>query len=402
MKKCLKKTLIILTAILCAFSISILVSAAGLKASTKENALDGNLNGDEFRDWLDDLFNGAPTTSPNNDSNGETTTSSQNNNPTNTTAASPSNTTSPPPPLTGSWTAPATTYPYQNYYTTAPSYYYPQVVDPNAAATGALTTTVEATTLPGVVVPEEESSSKLGSLSDLFEDDTVAALVEKPTEPYTIPGPLVVQNAEEGGFTWQKAALVGALVLFVVLASLIVALIIQRNKNSKRDEKDVLDDDFSSKDKEPVPVEVMSRDRIAELLGIAPASSQSGDVNISSADSAAAIKVAAMMDKLAGSYNDPLLKKYADESDIITGGASSLDENNVDASEILKATDSMLNEITGGEKYASDADGANTDSDNTESGSNESPLDDEKYCPECHKPVSSEDVFCRSCGAYVG
>ena len=68
--------------------------------------------------------------------------------------------------------------------------------------------------------------------------------------------------------------------------------------------------------------------------------------------------------------------------------------------QILEATDSMLSDITGNEKYASDISGLHVSTDNIDDIlAEDAPA---KVCPECQNPVPAGDVFCHACGAYVG
>lgn len=288
----------------------------------------------------------------------------------------------------------------------------------NGSGNGNLTTTTETTTAytiqynpvtmpptaaPTTVAPSEESSLSFeASLSDLFEADSAAVIIQQtPTEPYTIGG-LVVPDGNGGdeGLSWQKIALIAAAILFVILLALVVALLMQRSRQNN--DGPISDASADGEPSGPVAVEVMTPERIAELLGSAGKSSSAGGyMDMTSEESAAAIKTAALMGQLTHSYSDPLIRKYTDEPVMISpSAAAALDVENATAADILKATDSMLDDITGDEKYASDISGysVNLDADDDLSASEGAP----RICPECGNSVPADDVFCHGCGTYIG
>ncbi len=384
MKKCLKKILIIALAVVCAGSIHITVSAQDDNAPN---------NWGSIQDLIDDLIGklpGAPTTvKPD-----ETTTVDSNT----TTTDNIANI------VTGVVTTAPTTG-----YTTVPNNGNNNQGGNNILPPGQLTTVPLVTTEP---FGEEDSSN--GSLAELLEQDSAAIIIQAPTETYTLNAGLVVNNGtREENFTWQQAALIAAAVLFVILAALVAALIVQRNKRVKEEEEERrrINNMASSSSSGPVPVEVMTPERIAELLGSAPNSNRapyynssaapaSFDINsMSSEDSAAAIKAAILMSQLSHSYSDPLIRKYTEEPVMFSPVSKVNLEDGVTGAQILEATDSMLFDITGNEKYASDISGIKVPDADIESilGDTET-----KICPECKSPVASGDIFCHSCGAYVG
>ena len=365
MNKYLKKVFIVAVAVCCALSVQLSVSALP--------SID-DLSPEALSSWLNNLFTTTTqpvetTVDPN-----ETTTSGNNDETTTDIVNSTGN---------GTVTTTETTTAYDT------TVYNPVTMPPTVVAT---------TTEP---VNEETSLSFEASLSDLFEADSANVIVQpSPTEPFTIGG-LVVNNNNGGedSFSWQKIALIAAAVLFVVLLALVVALLVQRSKNT--------DDNYASSDSDgepsgPVAVEVMTPERIAELLGsTGRAQSMGGFGEMSSAESAAAIKTAALMGQLTHSYSDPLIRKYTDEPVMISPSAASvLDSENASAADILRATDSMLNDITGDEKYASDLSGYNFtfDSDD-DSQPVQAPA---RICPDCGNSVPADDVFCHQCGTYIG
>lgn len=372
MKKTVKKIMVVVLAVICACSIQFSVSAAGFA---------------EKPDWMNEavwslLQQLIGTTEP--DDNNNTTTPDPNNS---TTPSSEPSTNTPPVSNSGSGTLPATTEPTtQNVY---PNYDPPQ--DPG----------LDITTAPSTTLPEEDSSNAFSeSLSRLLEQDqSYALIVERPTENFTIGAAIVKPNDSDSGFTWQSAALIAALVLFVVLLALIVALLIQRGKKAKAEE-DIRAAGESDTDAKPVSVEVMTPERIAELLGAAakvPASSSP----MTSEESAAAIKAAALMGQLTTSYSDPLIRKYTDEPVMISPVARlDLDSDSVTGAQILEATNAMVEDLSDDYYTASKADKPVSAADY------HAALDADgvtvKVCPECGKPVSSDDVFCHGCGAYVG
>ncbi|MBR5233853.1 MAG: zinc ribbon domain-containing protein [Clostridia bacterium] len=385
MKKCLKKILIIATAVVCACSIHITVSAQD------ENA-PNNWGG--IQDLIDDLIGklpGASTTAKPD----ETTTVDSNT----TTTDNIANI------VTG-------------VATTAPTTAYTTVPDNNNNNQGGNTNTPspgQLTTIPLVTTePSGEESASNGSLSDLLEQDSAAIIIQAPTETFTLNTGLVVNNGQrEENFTWQQAALIAAAVLFVILAALVAALIVQRNKRVKEEEEERrrINNMASSSSSGPVPVEVMTPERIAELLGSAPNSNRgvyrnpsaapaAFDIsNLSGEESAAAIKAAILMSQLSQSYSDPLIRKYTEEPVMFSPVSKVNLEDGVTGAQILEATDSMLFDITGNEKYASDVSGIKVPDEDIESILNNT---ETKICPECQSPVASGDIFCHSCGAYVG
>lgn len=373
MKQILKKTAVILLAVICALSIQISVAAEG-------SILD--LLPDPIRDFIQQMQSTNP------DPNNSTTAPDPNNG---STAPDPNNgsTVSDPVNNQGTGTLPSTTEPVTNNY--YPNYQPPGNEQPN----------VVITTEPTTIIPEEDSSSLSSSLQSMLERDSAnSMIVGTPTEPFTI-GNIVQPGDDNDGFTWQSAALIAALVLFVVLLALIVALLIQRGRKVNDDRDDSSSEGRSSEHEEPVKVEIMTPERIAELLGASANKSRSG-FDMSSDESAAAIKAAALMGQLTGSYSDPLIRKYTDEPVMISPVAKiNLDADNVTGAQILEATDSMLvdfdDTVSESKKQTKtvlsvDEIGAALD----ESGTTV------KVCPECGRSVSSDDVFCHNCGTYVG
>ncbi len=375
MKNCLKKIMICMMAVACACSVHISVNAA-------PNIGDTNL--DALRDYISSILNrDNTTTAPQ-----ETTTVADPNVTTdpNATTKDPVNNMG-----TGTVTSSTTT---TNYPTVAP--------DNNQEPVG------ELTTVPHTTEPFGEEDSSYGSLIGLLEQDSAAVIIQTPTESYTLNAGLVVNNGgDDEGFTWQQAALIAAAVLFVILAALIGALLVQRSKRIKEEEEERrrLNNMASSSSQAPVPVEVMTPERIAELLGTAVGTPRGGasvspDMSgMTSEDSAAAIKAAILMGQLSQSYSDPLIRKYTEEPVMFSPVSKvNLDEG-VTGAQILEATDSMLSDITGNEKYASDISGLHFSADDIDEFLSDS---NPKVCPECQNPVASGDVFCHSCGAYVG
>lgn len=370
MKNNIRKILTVVIAVVCIFCVQISVSAI---------EIGDNLNWDSVLDLIGQLTaeNPANTTTQE-----ETTTSGED-------LSSPVSSTG-----SGTHSTEAQTTTQQEYPTYNNNNY--TNVNNNNGYTGNLYTTTE---------PSGDESTTLSfeaSLSDIFEDDSAALIVQTPTETYTI-GSLVVKNDTDADdeFTWQMGALIAAAVLFVVLLALIVALIIQ---NSKKKKKRRYHDSYPKSEggSAPVPVEIMTPERIAELLGSSSGRNFSGgDVNMgsyetmSSDETAAAIRAAALMGQLSDSYSDPLLKKYYDEPVMISSlGSSISDVDSVSVADILKATDYIVNDIEA-------SDGAGVPGVNinapvvTASGV-------DRICPECGNDVPVDDVFCHNCGTYIG
>lgn len=376
MKKGFKKILIVLLAVVCAFSVHISVAAASTGALS---------NWEEFSRMMESLLN-RTTTEPEPDN---TTTEAP---PETTTADSNDNTVQNPVSQTGSATVTTTEE--------STAYYYPSYISPNSAV-GNLDITTSAQT----TVPEEESSTTFSaSLTDLFEQDSAAVIVQQtPTEPFTIDSLIVKNDEDDGGFTWQTAALIAAAVLFAVLLALVAALFVQRNKNAKKeaDASEVQGSDGSDAGSPSgsVPVEIMTPERIAELLGAAPKNPETNE-NMTSEESAAAIKAAVLMGQLTNSYSDPLIRKYTEEPVMISPVANiNLDTDDVTGAQILEATKSMIDDFADEDKEKESAAVASAEDINTALDSNGVKT---KICPECHKPVGSGDIFCHFCGSYVG
>lgn len=377
MKNCLKKIIICMMAVACACSVHISVNAAPSI---------GDTNLDALKDYISSIINrDNTTTAPQ-----ETTTVPDPN-----TTTDPNVTTTDPVNNMGTGTVPSSTTITTNYPTVAPN---------NQEPVG------ELTTVPHTTEPFGEEDSSYGSLIGLLEQDSAAVIIQTPTESFTLNAGLVVNNGgDDDGFTWQQAALIAAAVLFVILAALIGALLVQRSKRIKEEEEERRRQNnmASSSSSAPVPVEVMTPERIAELLGSAVGGTRGGSSasapldmsNMTSEDSAAAIKAAILMGQLSQSYSDPLIRKYTEEPVMFSPVSKvNLDEG-VTGAQILEATDSMLSDITGNEKYASDISGLHFSADDIDDILSDS---NPKVCPECQNPVASGDVFCHSCGAYVG
>lgn len=378
MKKGLKKILIVLLAVVCALSVHISVAAASTGALS---------NWEEFSRMMESLLN-RTTTEPAPDN--TTTTEAP---PETTTADSNDNTVQNPVSQTGSAIVTTTAEPNT-------SYYYPSYTSPNSAVGNLdITTSVQTT------VPEEESSTTFSaSLTDLFEQDSAAVIVQQtPTEPFTIDSLVVKNDEDKGAFTWQTVALIAAAVLFAVLLALVVALLVQRSKNAKKDdessENQVTDEQGADSPSGAVPVEVMTPERIAELLGTVSKNPGVSD-NMTSEESAAAIKAAVLMGQLTNSYSDPLIRKYTEEPVMISPVANiNLDEDDITGAQILEATKSMLDDFGADDKAQNSAGAVSAEEINASLDSNGVKT---KICPECRKPVGDGDIFCHSCGNYVG
>ena len=381
MKKYLKKTLIVITAVICAFSIHITVGAL--------NFNDTEVSIDDIWDFIQSVI----TTSP--DENNTTTT-------TETTTASGTTTTDP---VNNQGVRTITTT--TDNYTT--------VADGNNgggnnyggnggnSSSGGLNVNPGTTEMP--VTEEDSSTSFESSLGELLENDTAAVIIQpNTTEVYTLGGSLVVNNGSgDDDFTWQKAALIAAAVLLAVLVALFVALLVQRSRRYEHKGTGVRYDDTdkpkTDENNGPVPVEIMTKERIAELLGASVKKGENG-YEISGRDSAAAIKNAVLLDQLKNSYSDPLIRKYTEDPVVFSPQAGlNLDENSVTGAEVLSATNALLEDITADEKYAADTRGISMNLDEIDKAVSS---EGTRECPECHKPVGGTDVFCHSCGAYVG
>lgn len=247
--------------------------------------------------------------------------------------------------------------------------------------------------------PSGDESTTLSfeaSLSDIFEDDSANIIVQTPDETFTI-GNLVEKNENntENEFTWQMGALIAAAVLFVILLALIVALIIQ---NSKKKKKRRYEDSYPKREEAsaPVSVEIMTPERIAELLGSTAGRNVSNDYEMMSSDeTAAAIKAAALMGQLSGSYSDPLLRKYTDEPVMISPSNSPVpDIEYSTVADILKATDYIMDDIENESSGMTAVDMSVKTQDSSTSIN--------RICPDCGNDVPEDDVFCHNCGTYIG
>lgn len=371
MKKGIKKLLVVLLAAVCAFSFHTSVYAEGID--------------DWIPDWMKDIINQWGTTAPDPDNTTAppdvSTTGDQQDkptvpNPVSTEGGGSVSTTSDDPANNGNG----------NNYNPQPNGNGQQII---------------VTTAPATTAPEEDSSTSFSaSLSGLFEQDTYDMIVNTPTEAFTI-GAMIQPGNDDNGFTWQSAALIAALILFVVLLALVAALLIQRSKKLKKDAEDEKHHIESSEKHEPVSVEVMTPERIAELLGAA-GKNRVGSFDASGDDSAAAIRAAALMGQITNAYSDPLIRKYTDEPVMISPVAKiNLETDNVTGAQILDATNSLLDDF---DTEASDSPIGRVSSDELLGMSETLDASDSgvRACPECGKPVLSGDVFCHNCGAYVG
>ena len=367
MKKALKNILIVCIAVTCAFCMHFTVSAE------PGGGLFGDVSIDDLQQMIQDLFNKTTTPDENNTTTAPTTVPDVTTDPNVTTD-----------PVNNSGTGTITTE-----TTESPNNYVPN----NGGNTYPIQPMPQNTEPAG---DEEETSFDYeGSLSGWLEADSAAVIVQNPGETYTIGGLIVNNGGNNGnnGVSWQQIALIAVAVMFVILAALVVSLIIQKKKNDDNENTvPVENNEDDDAPKGPVAVEVMTSERIAELLG----SSKKAQNGYGSENS---VRTAILLDQLTQSYSDPLIRKYTEEPVRMSPIASINENDDVSAADILKATDSMLDDITGNEKYAADvSDVSFLDEDidsileNTET----------KFCPECNSPVSSSDVFCHSCGAYVG
>lgn len=383
MKKTFRKMLIIFIAVMCAMSVHITVSA---QTGVVDNDALGNMFGDLINQIVSGLNPDNTTEAPDNDPSAEDSDNSaaeqeslQNGTADNTTTETTTSSAD----TTTAYYPPATTAPQVTQNSVIPQ------ITTESAGDGEMSFTYDS------------------SLSGLLEADSAEVIIQKPSETFTLGGVIVDNGGNKNNdvFSWQKIALIGAAGLFVVLAALVVALLIQRS-NKKDDEYIGVSTDYSSDEPSgPVEVEVMSAERIAELLGSAPRRHDNSSANagysfegLSSEDSASAIKAAALMGQL-NSYSDPLIRKYTDEPVRFSPLSSASPDGEFSAAEILKATEAMLDDITGNEKYASDISGIGFSSESYDELLNDTEV---KICPECQSPVTSGDVFCHSCGAYVG
>lgn len=396
MKKTLKKILIVAVAVACAFSVHITVNA---QAGIGDNTGLGNV----FGDLIDQIINGL---------NPDSTTV---NNPDNPSEADPNVPVVPNAPIDPN----ATTDP--NAATALDT-----TMDPvNNSGTGIVPSSSEQTVYyppanttlnnnynnnqypvtPQLTTTEPSGDDEMSftydsSLSGLLEADSAAIIVQTPKEPYTIGG--IIENNggnDDDDFSWQKIALIAAAGLFVILAALVVALLIQRSKKNNEDAYTEVRMDYNSDEPSgPVAVEVMTSERIAELLGSASGRNGRNNAEGSREDSAAAIRTAALMEQLTHSYSDPLIRKYTEEPVRISPLANISVDGDVSAADILEATNALLDDITGNEKYAADISGISVATDNIDDILNDTEV---KFCQECQSPVKSGDVFCHSCGAYI-
>lgn len=379
MKKYLKKIVIIALAVVCAFSVQISVSAET-----------GSWLPDDMYQWIQDFLNGMTTTAPNQDP--ATTTQPQPNTTTDPNVGTTVNN-----PINNSGTGSITTTEPIIDPTTYPTMAY------NPSQSGNSGSMEISTTAPEELPEENSSLSFEASLSDLFEQDSAAVIVQTPTEPYTIGGLVVPNDQNKDSFTWQTAALIAAAVLFVVLAALVVALLIQRSRHAKEEEKRKPESEKTpSEESAPVSVEVMTPERIAELLGTAATKVRNGgNEPMSSEESAAAIRAAAVLGQLSGTYSDPLIRKYTDEPVRFSPEPGfNLDADTATGAQVLEATASMFRDLSEDEISPSVKEPEITDEEINRILDNSDAKP--KICPECGKSVGSGDIFCHSCGAYVG
>lgn len=386
MKKYLKKIVIIAMAVMCALCVQLSVSAeeGNAFANIWEN---GTLpkSWEDMSRWIESIYGKTTTSNP------PATTSAQDNTTTDPNAGStvtdPINNSGTGVVTTQSPTSP-TTYPTMNY----------------TQSQGGNAGSMEISTTAPTTLPEENSSLSFeASLSDLFEQDSAAVIVQTPTEPYTIGGLVVPNDRDNDGFTWQTAALIAAAVLFVVLAALVVALLIQRSRHAKEEEKRKAESEKTpSEASAPVSVEVMTPERIAELLGTAAVKVKNGgDEPMTSEESAAAIRAAAVLGQLSGAYSDPLIRKYTDEPVRFSPEPGfNLDADTATGAQVLEATASMFRDLSDEQVSPSAKEPEITDEEINQILDNSDAKP--KICPECGKSVGSGDIFCHSCGAYVG
>ena len=380
MKKNLRRILIAVITVICALSVQISVCAIDIGI--------GDLNLEDLKDLIGQLTATNPANTTTTTTQAETTTAQGNEDVSNPVSSSG----------TGSYStteaAPTTVGGFEN------NTYYPQFnINGNSGENNQFTTTEPAG-------DESTTLSFEASLSDIFEDDS-AAVILNPNETFTIGGNLVVKNEGEGKseFTWQMGALIAAAVLFVILLALIVALVMQNSKKKKK--RRYYDSYPRSEDSSgPVPVEIMTPERIAELLGSASGrnvSTAPNPVNIpasydamTSDETAAAIKAAALMGQLSGSYSDPILRKYTDEPVMISPLSSPFaDPDSVSVADILKATDYIMDDIMDGGIYSA-TDVSEKDDNQVDT------LLNGRICPDCGNDVPVDDVFCHNCGTYIG
>ena len=371
MKKALKNILIVCIAVSCAFCMHLTVSAE------PGGGIFGNVSIEDLSQMIQDLF--TKPTDPD-----ETETTTDPNVTTDPNATTDPNVTTDPVNNSGTGSVTTSTTEFTTVYV------------PNNGGNTYPTQPMPTTTEPAGDENEPTSFDYEGSLSDWLEADSAVIIVQRPSETYTIDG-LYVNNEDDSsdsGFSWMHIAIVAAAIMFIILFALVVSLIVRRKRDDGGDDGYV--DDHTQEDddtpKGPVPVEVMTAERIAELLGSAK-KAQNGY------DSESSIRNAILMEQLTQSYSDPLIRKYTDEPVRMSPIANINENDNVSAADILKATDSMLDDITGNEKYASDVSGVSFLDDDID---NILENTETKVCPECNSPVSSSDIFCHSCGAYVG
>ncbi|MBQ8210728.1 MAG: zinc ribbon domain-containing protein [Clostridia bacterium] len=372
MKRNLRKILIAVITVICALSVQVSVSALP--------DIDlGDMNVEDILDLLGQLTATNPDNTTTTTTEAETTTQSRGedvSNPVNTSGSGS---------VTTTQTETTTGKDYEN------NTYYPTYNNNGNSNNNQLTTTE----------PSGDESTTLSfeaSLSDIFEDDSAAVILQPSNETFTI-GNLVVNdgNDSDGEFTWQMGALIAAAVLFVVLLALIVALIMQ---NSKKKKKHRYHDSYPKGDSSyaPVPVEIMTPERIAELLGSTSGRNISNNSyeTMSSDETAAAIKAAVLMGQLSPSYSDPILRKYTDEPVMISPNSSPLEDiDSASVADILKATDYIMDDIEN-EEMSVEGDSQETDSQQNENAVNN------RICPDCGNDIPVDDVFCHNCGTYIG
>ena len=278
--------------------------------------------------------------------------------------------------------------------------------------TTAPTMPVLATVSTAITTTEPVSSTVNSALNQLFAT-TAPVLVATTREQFTLnPGGLLVDEDDgKNGFTWQTFALIGAAVVFVVLAALLIVLMTQKKKLNdmggisrpynadslsrlptagvtefeNRPEEDRVRDYFEGTDS------ATTAERVAEM-----------NIDMTSGASrreAKAIREAAESGMISGGRNygdDDIIRKYTRDP----VGFGSRSDDDVPA-EVLNRTDNMLLDL---DSYSAAVSGfSSSDPELRSVISGKSGAEGiARRCPACGAVVPAGDLFCHDCGEYVG
>ncbi|MCR5782953.1 MAG: zinc-ribbon domain-containing protein [Clostridia bacterium] len=300
--------------------------------------------------------------------------------------------------------------------TQAPTQAYNYNTNPGSGQVVYVYTTAPTIAAPVTTVPAtipEETSTINSALSDLL-GTTAPVLVATTREPFTLNsvGIVDVEEKTNTSSSWKTIALIGAAVVFVMLAALLIVLMTQKkrlgaapaegrrpyNADSLMNLPTAGVTEFNQKTD-------LQQERVKDYFEGVESPSGPAEMNMdftsgASRREAHAIREAAQSGMISGGRTygtDDIVRKYTSEP----VGFSSAGSGERTPAEILNRTDNMLLEL---DSYTAAVSGFTETEQELKSaftGGGYGP-GVTRRCPKCGASVPPGDLFCHECGEYAG